>query len=327
LIASFGVVVVAATAAGCSDEGVPSAVRHPAASVVRELQDAFEAEDVAGICERMTLDAQDQAAAIAGDPRGSCVRDVQRAFQIVAEGWGDAEHPMVTRVETRGLRADATVEDDEGWSAEVELAREAGSWKLDGFLGASLQESDELADDLRRLRFPERARLPIEVRQGSDEACPPVDLRDRTVVTGGCTFQVAGTDVPIRVLTLFGDLTFSDCSVDYRVATGPRGHALTTDMVFDDSGRGCAGITPCLTERRQYLPWAGRLDPGRHSGYTHRMLMCLKTPVGLFAGEVVTRHMRGGAGWRVRPSNAGTAGFKIDGELTVSNDDFFLQSP
>lgn len=316
-------------AVACSEDDARSGPDHPAAAAVRELQEAFADEDADGICERMTRDAQIQAAQVAEVAPTTCERDVRRAFRVIAEGgWGDGEQPVVKRVNAKGRQATATVEDQEGWRADVALAREAGTWKLAGFVGLPHRQFQELEDDLRASPFPAPSPRPVAVREGSGEPCPPVRVRKEAYVTGGCSFGASGTEIPIRVLTPFGRFKISNCSVRYRVAVSRDARTWTSGVKFDNPfEHGCAEIVPCLTNEARFRPWGGRLEPHSLANYTHRMLICLRSHVGLFGGELVTHLARRGGDWQVEPSDEGATGFTIDGQLLMMDEDFYLEVP
>lgn len=326
---ALAVVALGLAAGGCSDDERPPGSRHPAAAAVRELQEAFADEDPERICEGMTRDAQIQAAQVAGVVPTTCERDVRRAFSVIAEGgWGDSEQPVVKRVDAKERRATATVEDQEDWRTDVALAREAGTWKLSGFVGLPDRQFQELEDELRASPFPAPSPRPVEVREGSGKACPRVRVRKEAFVTGGCSFRVSGTEVPIRVLTPFGRFKISNCSVTYRVTVDRDARTWTTAVKFDNPfEHGCAEIVPCLTNEARFRPWSGRLEPYRLANYTHRTLICLRSHVGLFGGELVTHLARRGGDWQVEPSDEGTAGFKIDGQVLMRDEDFYLTVP
>jgi hypothetical protein len=46
----------------------------------------------------------------------------------------------------------------------------------------------------------------------------------------------------------------------------------------------------------------------------------MRTCIGLFTGDFVVRLVRDDEGWRVKPTDMGATGFRIDGDLAVSGD-------
>ena len=317
--------------AGCSDDGEerPPESRHPAAAAVRELQAAFAARDMARICEQMTPTAQRQAGEVAHGTPTTCEKDLRRAFRIIDEGgWGESGEPIVTRAVVDGPRATATVEHDEGWRANVELMRIDGVWKLAGFFGVPPKEFDLFEDRLRRYSPGEGGGQSVEVLDRDGEPCPPVRLSAQSKVAGGCVFEVTTGSVPIRMLTPFGDFRFANCSVDYRVTVSPEGDTWTTDAAFEKPNTGCSDLNPCVTERdeEEEKPWQGKLVSDGDGGYVHHMILCLRTCIGLFAGDFFMRLDRDDEGWKVETSDEGATGFKIDGELAVSGEPFDVSS-
>lgn len=332
LKAGLAVAGVAAVlgAAGCSseDNGAPES-RHPAAVAVRELQQAFAARDMARICDRMTPTAQRQAGEVAHGTPTTCEKDLRRAFKIIDEGgWGEDGEPVVTRTDASGSRATATIEHDDGWRADVELMRQDGVWKLAGFFGVPPREFDLFEDRLRRYSPREPGGQSIEVVDGAGEPCPSIRRSGQSEVAGGCVFEVSAASVPIRMLTPFGDFKFANCSVDYRVAVTPQGDTWTTSVAFENPDTGCSDLNACVTEKdvEKDQPWKGQLVSDGDGGYTHHTIMCLRTCIGLFAGDFFMRLTRDDEGWKVETSDEGSTGFKIDGDLKVTGDDFDVRT-
>lgn len=325
--ALFSAALVAAVAVafgttGCTDEEASGSGHSPTAAI-RDLQDAFEAGDAAASCDRMTP----EVGQIAHGETTTCERAVQQAFKVMSRGgWDKGKRPSVARVEAKGARATATVEDKEGQRAKVELLRKGGAWKLASLVGMPLGEFDEFEDDLRSFALPTPDSKPLDVVDGSGAPCPDFRNGNYPRVKGGCVLEVSGRNVPVRLLTAFGDFELSKCSVSYRVEVSPSGRTWTSMLSFDNLLRDeCSAIEACLTETWAFKPWTGRLERDGHGGYTHRTLMCLRTGVGLLGGEFVTRLVRDGKGWKVEPSNDGDTGFKIDGELAVTGEPFDIR--
>lgn len=317
---------LAVTAVGCSSDDPPPEPSGPAATAVHTLQEAFASDDMAALCEQMTRPAQKQASEIAGGGSGTCERDLRAAFDVVADGgWDEDEQPAIARIEAQGPRATVIVEDDSGQKADIALVRSNGAWKLAGFFGVPPQEFGQLETVMRMRPFPLFDAKPVAGLDGAGAPCPGLHDREHPAITGGCSFEVGAADVPIRILTAFGRFKLADCSVNYRVSVAPQGHAWTSELALENEDRPqCSEIEQCRTDEREFRPWKGRFVKDGDS-YLHHMDLCLRTGIGLFAGDLVMRFVRQDDGWRVEPTDHGAPGFEIDGDLEVSGKPFDLR--
>lgn len=324
--------VAGAIALGCSgDEEPRTEVQHPAAAALVQLQDAFADRDSAEICRRMTAPAQKQAGELAHGSPTTCPQDVGRAFEILSgeSDWGGGEQPVVKRIASAlGSRANAIVEDEDGWRAEVALARQDGAWKLAGFFGMPPAEFAQRERALQDRPVPGLQAEPAEALDGTGAGCPDVSDKHHPEVTGGCSLGFAADSVPIAVLSPFGEFGLGDCSVSYRASIARLGHGWLTDLEIDgeDEPR-CSKIERCLTEENEPRPWTSRLVGNDDSGHFQLMEICLRTPAGLFAGEFALRLVREDDDWHAEPAARGVTGLRIGGELEMTGDRFDIQPP
>ncbi len=129
-----GAIAVAIMLAGCGSE--PSD-EDQVRAVVADVRRAFEANDVAALCDITTKDAQRHVGYAGHQPPEGCARDMRQFVAMVRKstgGEGPAE-PTVERVTIRGDRATAVVDAGEGALARLPLVREGGTWKLDALYG------------------------------------------------------------------------------------------------------------------------------------------------------------------------------------------------
>lgn len=316
------VVAVSGATTGCSGEDSASGAADPAAAI-RDAQDAFAAGDAAATCDRI---AKDAGTIEHGTPT-SCERAVRHLFGAMPRGrWSKGERPHVARVDAEGGRATAIVEDQAGRAAKVRLAKVDGSWRQAALIGMPLREFDEFEDHLRAFDLPASRSKPINVVDGSGAPCPPLRNGNYPRVKGGCVVEVSGRNVPIRLLTAFGEFELAKCTVGYRIAVSPSGRTWTSKVTFQDFLlEACSKLEPCLTNAWAFKPWAGQLESDGDGSYTHRMLICLRTGVGLLGGELVMRLTRDGDGWKVKPSGEGDTGLQIDRALAVEGAPFDIR--
>lgn len=285
---------------------------------VAELQDAFDSDDFAAICALMTPSAMRQAGNIGhGDPT-ACPRDVERVIAMIdkSDGWEGSSTPRVAASDGRGDRRVATVEVSDGWRAELPFAHQRGRWRLDGFFGMTPSRLKQAEAAARQMPFPSANGEPVTVVDDAGRPCTDVSTRRFPRLSGGCTIEVAGDRVPMRVLTGFGDFAFDRCSVRYTIRSDSQGRAWMDELEVDgpDEG-GCGDVNQCVVPGTfTFQPWKGRLRADGPNRFVHRMSMCLRTCVGLFVGPLETRLVRDGDRWRVEPL-PGSTGFRMYGPL------------
>lgn len=320
LAVASAALVVALGAAGCSDDAEPSAPDGSPIDAVHEVQDAFSAEDMATICNRLTLPAQKQAAEIAGGEPTSCVRDVRRAFFGPLHELSEADDPDVIKdVDRVGSTAAVTVRQDDGWTADVTLKLRDGTWKLAGFIGVPPPDRQTIEHNMRSHPFPVYDAEALRASDGAGTPCSDLSDWNHPKITGGCKLEVSAAKLPIWILTAFGDVELASCAVAYRVSVAPQAHTWTNRLVVRSGNQpACSRIALCRTEDNEPRPWKGRLVDQGDGSYLHHMYICLRTSVGMFVGDLVMRLVPQGDGWRVEPTDRGTAGVKLFGKLAVS---------
>jgi hypothetical protein len=320
-----GVVAILATLglAACGD--TPDDDRPLGLSIsaaVNDLQDAFASEDIEDICTLMTRSAHRQAGNLAHSDPTTCLRDVEKVIETIDKngGWDGSEAPRVEAVTGSGTRRTVTVAADNGWRTRVPFEKVGRRWKLDGFLGTSPRLLKTAPIAARRKPFPAASGAGVTAVDATDGTCPAVSVAKFPQVRGGCLIKASSKSEPIRMLTPFGDFKFSDCSVDFDIRVGGDGRTWTEKWVIEGpSETGCSDINQCFTPSTyDNQPWKGRLRSDGRGGYLHHIDICLNTCVGLFVGEFVMRLERNAEGWRMRPTERGTTGFLIDGELEVA---------
>jgi hypothetical protein len=124
------VLALALALAGCGggSDGQEEAVR----GAVDRLYSALAEKDAGGVCEALAREQREVVARGGGTkPPASCEQVMGVALNFVGRGKGleDADQAEVTDVELDGSRAVATV-DFKGRSAQVELRKEGGDWKV-----------------------------------------------------------------------------------------------------------------------------------------------------------------------------------------------------
>jgi hypothetical protein len=306
---------VASNGAGCS---IGDDTQSEAA--IQELQTGFSTRDMAKICERLTPSARKQAGSVAHGFPTRCKSDVRRAFGLIEEGDGFGPEPSVTRVRRDDKHAVATLTHKGGWRADVPLTQEDGTWKLAGFFGAAPSTLDAIEKSARTSPFPPADGQPIKALDASGRPCGEFSDERYPFISGGCMLTVSSRDVPFRMLTPFGDFKFGDCSVDYRLSIASDGRTWTQLWnVAGSSITGCSDIIDCRTPTRDWLPWKGRLSSDGKGGFLHQAQMCMRTCIGEFAGDFVTRLTHTDRGWRIEPTDKGATGFKIDAALRAAS--------
>lgn len=306
------------TAVGCGGDGQDP---DTPAVAIRELQAAFAAQDLAIICARLTPTARKQAGSVAHGFPTRCKRDVRRALGLVEEGGGWGRRPRVGRIRRNGDRATATLVHDGRWQADVPLEEDDGIWKLAGFFGTAPAKLKAIERTARARPFPPVDGRAVKAFDGDGRPCGELSETRYPFISGGCTFVVSGRDVPFRILTPFGDFKFGECMIDYRLSIGSDGRTWTQDWDVEGSSiTGCSDIVDCRTPEGEWLPWKGRLSSDGKGGFLHRSQMCMRTCIGEFAGDFVTRLTRTDRGWRVEPTDEDATGFKVDGDLRVVSD-------
>lgn len=312
-----GVATLALALGGWGCGGGDEPAETPATGI-RALQAAFAADDLAALCQRMTPAAREDAGSMGHGVPTTCRRDLRRALEMIEQGGRWGAPPAIARVDANGDRATAILEQESGWQAAVPLVKEDGVWKLDAFFGTGGAEFDVLEKNLRDRPFPDGADgRPVAVANRDGECAELSDAR-YPHIRGGCKFTVSSRDVPVRMLTPFGDFKFGSCAFDYVVWVDSRGRTWTREWFTDSKTTpGCADLNACYTEDEAF-PWKGRLVADGSGGFLHHMDICLRTCVGRYAGVVVMRFARQGRGWRVEPTGRDVTGFKIDGDLRVA---------
>jgi hypothetical protein len=310
---------------GCGGEGSASdpQPRHPITAVVEELQASFADRDVARICRLMTRAGAVEAGNVAHSTPTTCEKDVKKVFGMIDKGggWLDAGTPRVAAVEEDGDKATAVLDID-GWRATVPFERDDGDWKIASFIGMGAELLAAVQKDGREEAFASRGKG-VRISTYGGYTCPPLLSDAYPKITGGCEIRVSDSGpVPVEMATPYGAFKFGDCFVDYRILADEQGRTWTDEWKVEGSGKsGCSDVGPCFDQRPNgrvdLLPWAGRIVAGPDGELLHRTRMCVRTCIGMFAGEFVTRLVRDGDRWRIEPTDAGATGFKLDAPLDV----------
>lgn len=106
-------------------------------SALRDLQQAFAAQDERAICDALTEAGREHIGSLGHDPREPCVTNIGMTLtpraRLSARELARERH--VTRLEIDGDRATAVVRLGEGSIGRVPLAKEDGEWKVDALYG------------------------------------------------------------------------------------------------------------------------------------------------------------------------------------------------
>jgi hypothetical protein len=320
-IAGVSAVAMLLGLAGCGGtSGGDPPLGSSVAGTVRELQGAFADEEFDGICALMTRSAQRQAGNIAHKDPTTCARDVERVIGMIDRhgGWEGSEPPRVVGAVGDGDRRTATLEAKDGWRADVPFERERAKWKVDALFGISQRQQQSAEKAMRNTPFPAADADRVQARTLTGKPCPPLRVVSYPRVSGGCVLYLVSESEPVRMLTSFGDFKFSDCVIDYKIRVGPGGRTwIDRWEISGTSQSGCSDINPCVMSLSNvtYQPWKGRLRADGRGGFIHQVRMCMRTCVGLFVGDWVTRFESYGDAWRVTPTRDGATGFLIDGQM------------
>jgi len=323
------IAIGSATSIACGgEEPPPPEPRHPVTTVVHRLQERFAARDYRGVCKLMTRGAQIQAGEVAHSDPTTCPRDVRRVFGLIGAGggWLDGDPPRVAAVRTRGRSATVTLVSGD-WRASVPFVEGSNRWKLGGFFGMRTSQLERIEKQMPREPFPPPAEGLVEVSDGDGRPCPRTSDARYPRITGGCVVHVTDKSAPVEMMTPFGGFKFGDCSVDYRMIVDGDGRTWTDEWAIEGAPEsGCSDINECIREREELahdrLPWKGRIRSDGQGGFKHHMDICLRTCIGMFAGEYVLRLTPGdtGTGWRIERDDAGTTGFRLNDSLAVEGD-------
>jgi hypothetical protein len=324
---SFGLLLAVLTLPGlvaCGSSPERPEPNHPLTDVVHRLQDRFEADDDAGVCALMSKSAADQAGNVGHKSPTTCARDVRRVFGMIESGggWLDGEKPRVVSIE-EGDVASATVEMD-GWRGQVPFVKEGGGWKLASFFGMEPKQFEHIQDAYPSKPFPRPGR-PVTISDSGHNLCPPLSDAKYPRITGGCLIEVSQRSVPVEMLTPFGGFKFDDCNFRYRVHVDGQGRTWTDRWEADGANEGgCADLNSCYRLpdeiRVDVLPWKGRIRSDGRGGFTHNVDMCLRTCMGLFAGEVAFKFAGGANDWRLKPADANDTGVRFNGSMSIESD-------
>jgi hypothetical protein len=324
------VAIVAVTAgvayAGCGDDGAEAPTPdHPIVDVVERLQSGFADRDIAAICRLMTPEAQKEAGEVAHSSPTTCLEDVRKVFRMIDQGggWIDGDAPRVASVEEDGTSATVTLASG-AWRATVPFERAAGGWKVGSFVGVGVKDLEQVERSLPEEDFPTAGSyVPVKVGTYAGYECTPLSEEGGTGDLGGCPVRVSDRGpVPIEMLTPYGGFKFGDCFVDYRISIDDQGRTWTDEWEVEGSNEsGCSDVNPCILESRngavRKLPWKGRIVATADGEILHRTNACIRTCIGMFTGELVTRLVRDGSTWRVEPSDRGATGIEFDASLDL----------
>jgi hypothetical protein len=318
--------------AGCGGgEAEAPEANHPVTEVVQGLQRSFEERDVGGVCRLLTRAAQTDAGKVAHASPTTCLKDVKKVFAMIDKGggWlGGGGEPTVTAVDADGDSAAATLEVD-GWQATVPFERVAGEWKAASFIGVGVERMETVAARRRAEAFP--TGRPVQIGAYGGFSCAPLLDEDYPKISGGCILRVSDRGpVPVEMLTPYGGFKFGDCFVDYRISVDAEGSTWTDEWEVEGSrASGCSDIDPCIAERKggriDKLPWKGRIVVADDGSLLHRTRACIRTCIGHFTGELVTRLTKRGSRWEAEPTNVGASGFKFDTTLDVYGKPFWIK--
>jgi hypothetical protein len=330
-----GSLVVLAVFGGfaCGEDEQPSPPpepKHPVTRIVNELQDRFEAKDVEGVCALMTKGAQTQAGEVGHSDPTTCPRDVRRVFGMIdgGGGWLEDGEARVAAVREQGNAAMVTLASG-SWRGKASFLKEDGAWKLAGFFGIEAKRHARIAKNLPDQPFPEQ-RSSVTVTDADGNRCAPIEVASYTRISGGCKLRVTSKSVPVEMLTPFGGFKFDECSVTYRIAIDAEGRTWTDEWQVEgpDEG-GCADVIPCyfFTKRGDQelsyrLPWKGRIRGSDDGGFRHDVDVCLRTCIGLFAGDLsMTLAPEDGGRWRLETAaDTDNTGIRFNDSLTVAGD-------
>lgn len=245
-------------------------------------------------------------------------------------GWLEGDKPRVAAVRTEGVRGWVTLTSD-GWRADVPFTRASGAWKLEGFFGLGLEHLERIERHAPQRPFPEPER-PVNVSTERGKSCRATSDADYPRIAGGCEMRVTDKSVRVEMLTPFGGFAFGECSIDYRLRIGGQGRTWTSDWAIEGTAdSGCSDVEPCVVQRGQvvhFLPWKGRVSGDGDGGFVHRADMCLRTCIGMFAGEYVLELTPADtpSGWRVGPDDAGNTGFRLNDSMDATGDSLTISA-
>lgn len=303
---------------------------HPVTSAVKALRRAFLANDIEGICARMTDAAKREAGSAGHGTPTSCPRDVRRFFGMIDDGsgWRHRGEPRMTGLTLDGKQATAVLALGQRL-VNVPFTKEDGKWHLNGFFGGPTKQAESFGARAPKEPFPPKLVLEgpqTEIVDESGDRCPPMSAKRFPTIFADCEIEVSSGNVPLTltVLTVFGDFEFEECRIDYQVVTDGTGRTWTNGFEVNGENDGvCGDVNACSSKQGVDWPWKGRLetDGKGDDGFFHRMSMCLRTCVGYFVGNLVVSMTRDGDSWKAELVNGGgSSGMRFNGELTASTD-------
>lgn len=309
------VLALALSTAGCGGDGQAS---DDPATAVHALQSAFASRNLGAICRRMTPAAHKEVGSVAHGVPTTCRADLQRAFGVIERGGPWGRKPAIVRIDEDGDRATVVLTNRDGWRGEVPMVEQGGVWKLAAFFGAGQAAADAFYAAAADSPFPAASDgRPVEFVDGDGRPCGELSKARALRPLGSCALSVPEQTLPLRMLTPFGAFKFGDCSLEYRLHVDGQGRTWTNEWNIDGSSQtGCADVEECFDQEK--LPWKGRLVDDGRGGFLHRVHACVRTCIGMFVGDIVTRLVRHGRGWRIEPSGRDATGLRFDDDLRVT---------
>jgi hypothetical protein len=298
-------------------------LRGPVTAAIHRLQRAFRAGDFDRLCANVTPEAARQAGEAAHGDASTCQKDLSRLFRLIRDGggWRHRGAPRVVAVHSDGRHATATIALDRRWQAAVPLERQAGRWKLSGLFGSQAGLAKREAAAIPGERFPAAGTPAVRVADADGSECRPLSARRYPRIGGGCRFVIRGEELPLTILTPFGDFEFDRCSLTYITRVDGAGRTWTR-IEASGSGQACGDVNTCLDHALDdEVQQRGRILAASHGSFVHRIDLCLNTCVGDFTGVHEIRLWHDGRRWRAAPIDGGGAsGFRYQQLLDVRGD-------
>lgn len=230
-------------------------------------------------------------------------------------------------VSARGDRAQAIVTLNKRVPGRLRLVKRDGEWKLTRVTAAPIPERS-------RWRLAGARVAPVVLARMRDERrtpCPrlaPVDRNAHDPTRGGCAFRVTSRDVPVLLLTAFGDFRIARCSASFDLSMAPNLLGLLADRIAFAGPGLCDEMKRCADgETGLRYPWQGdKLGKRTRPPFDAQLDICVNTPLGRARGMQFFRVVKDGKTWTVKPHDypIGASSIQLGGRWRVAPAGFDL---